>query len=147
MRCVRPAHNMFDPWVGKILWRRERQPIPVFLSGESYGQRSLEGYSPWHPKELDMTESLPSISRKRPFLRWAIAPDLGLCSPQELTRDDLRQGGLDASRPGLLSPRPPSQRSTATVVSLKQSLTSGEPDLPFLGTFHSIFLGLPRDTE
>ena len=30
---------------------------PVFLPGESHGQRSLEGYSPWGRKELDMTEA------------------------------------------------------------------------------------------
>ena len=48
----------FDPWVGKIPWRRARQPTPVFLPGESHGQRSLVGYSPWHRKELDMTERL-----------------------------------------------------------------------------------------
>ena len=33
--------------VGKILWRRKWQPIPVFLPGKSHGQRSLAGYSPW----------------------------------------------------------------------------------------------------
>ena len=33
----------FDPWVRKIPWRRARQPTPVFLSGESHGQRSLAG--------------------------------------------------------------------------------------------------------
>ena len=33
--------------VGKILWRRAWQPTPVFLPGESHGQRSLAGYSPW----------------------------------------------------------------------------------------------------
>ena len=32
----------FNPWVGKIPWRREWQPTPVFLPGESHGQRSLE---------------------------------------------------------------------------------------------------------
>ena len=37
----------FDPWVGKIPWRGKWQPTPVFLPGESQGQRSLEGYSPW----------------------------------------------------------------------------------------------------
>ena len=37
----------FDLWVGKIPWRRERQPTPVFLSGELHGQRSLVNYSPW----------------------------------------------------------------------------------------------------
>ena len=35
----------FDPWVGKIAWRR-RQPTPMFLPRESHGQRSLAGYSP-----------------------------------------------------------------------------------------------------
>ena len=36
-------------WVrsGKIPWRRAWQPTPMFLPGESYGQRSLAGYSPW----------------------------------------------------------------------------------------------------
>ena len=37
-------------------WRRKWQPTPVFLPGKSHGQRSLEGYSPWGHKELDMTE-------------------------------------------------------------------------------------------
>ena len=37
----------FDSWVGKIPWRRKWQPIPVYFPGESYGQRSLAGYSPW----------------------------------------------------------------------------------------------------
>ena len=36
----------FNPWVRKILWRRAWQPTPVFLPGESQGQRSLAGYSP-----------------------------------------------------------------------------------------------------
>ena len=34
---------MFDPWVRKILWRRDWQPTPVFLPGEFHGQRSLAG--------------------------------------------------------------------------------------------------------
>ena len=34
----------FDPWVGMIPWRRAREPTPVFLPGESHGQRSLVGY-------------------------------------------------------------------------------------------------------
>ena len=47
----------FDPWVKKIPWRRKWQPMPVFLPGESQGQRSLVGYSPWGCKELDTTEA------------------------------------------------------------------------------------------
>ena len=35
----------------------EWQPTPVFLPGESHGQRSLSGYSPWGGKESDMTEA------------------------------------------------------------------------------------------
>ena len=48
--------HRFDPWVRKIPWRRAWQPAPVFLPGESCGQRSLVNYSPWGHKELDMTE-------------------------------------------------------------------------------------------
>ena len=36
----------FDPWIGKIPWRRAWQPTPVFLPGDSHGERSLVGYSP-----------------------------------------------------------------------------------------------------
>ena len=39
-------------------WRRKWQPIPVVLPGESHGQRSLVGYSPWGRKESDITEQL-----------------------------------------------------------------------------------------
>ena len=36
----------FDPWVGKIPWRRKGQPTPVFLPVKFHGQRILVGYSP-----------------------------------------------------------------------------------------------------
>ena len=45
----------FDPWVGKIPWRRKWQPASVFLPGESHGQ--LAGYNPQGCKESDMTEA------------------------------------------------------------------------------------------
>jgi len=48
----------FDPWVGKIPWRREWLLTPVFLPGEFHGQRSLAGYSPCGHKELNMNERL-----------------------------------------------------------------------------------------
>ena len=48
----------FDPWVGKILWRRKQQPPPIFLPEKSHGQRSLVGYSPWGNKESDTTNWL-----------------------------------------------------------------------------------------
>ena len=49
---------MFNPWVGKIPWRREQLPSPVFWPGEFHGQRSLASYSPRGRKELDRTEQL-----------------------------------------------------------------------------------------
>ena len=52
----------FDPWVGKIPWRRKWQRAPVLLPGKSHGQRSLVGYSPKGHKEWDMTEQ-PSTAQ------------------------------------------------------------------------------------
>ena len=40
----------FDPWVGKMLCKRAQESTPVFLPGESHGQRSLADYNPWDPK-------------------------------------------------------------------------------------------------
>ena len=45
-----------DPWVGKIPWRREWLPIPVFLPGEFNGQRNLVDCGPWDRKEQDKTK-------------------------------------------------------------------------------------------
>ena len=55
LQCRRPR---VQSWVRKIPGRRKWQPTPVFLPGESHGQRSLSGYSPWAPKELDTTKRL-----------------------------------------------------------------------------------------
>ena len=38
-----PSRPGFNPWVGKIPWRRKWQPAPVFLPGKSHGQWSLVG--------------------------------------------------------------------------------------------------------
>ena len=46
----------FNPWIGKIPWKREWLPTPLFLPGEFHGQRNLAGYSPWGCKESDTTE-------------------------------------------------------------------------------------------
>ena len=42
----------FDPWVGKVLWKRKWPPTLASLPGKSHGRRSLEGYSPWDHKRL-----------------------------------------------------------------------------------------------
>ena len=53
LQCRRPR---FNHWVGKILWRQERLPTPIFLPGEFHGQKRLVSYSPWGRKESDTTE-------------------------------------------------------------------------------------------
>ena len=52
-QCRKSKRHGFNPWVRKIPWRRKWQPTPVFLPGESHGQRSLADYSPWDHKESD----------------------------------------------------------------------------------------------
>ena len=53
-----PRRYGLDLWVRKIPWRKKWQPTPVFVPGESLGQRSLVVYSLWGHKESDMTECL-----------------------------------------------------------------------------------------
>ena len=65
-QTVRNLPAWRETWVGSLgredPLEKERHPIPVFLPGESHGQRSLAGYSPWGRKELDMTEATISSS-------------------------------------------------------------------------------------
>ena len=63
----------FDPWVGKISWKKAWQPTSVSLPGKSNGHRSLVGYSSWGRKELDTTERLSNV-RAPSRQPWASAP-------------------------------------------------------------------------
>ena len=54
----------FDPWVGKVPWRRKWQPAPISLPRESHGWRSLADWSPWGCKELDTTEWHTQVNNK-----------------------------------------------------------------------------------
>ena len=56
-RCV------FDPWVGKVPWRKKWQPTPVFLPGKFHGQKILVRYSPWSHKESDTIEQLSMCTK------------------------------------------------------------------------------------
>ena len=56
--CLQCGRGMFNPWVGKMPWRRKWQPTPVFLPREFHGERSLVGYSPYGHEESDTTEWL-----------------------------------------------------------------------------------------
>ena len=55
------AGDLRDSWVRKIPWRRAQQPTPVFLPGESHGQRSLAGYGPHGHKESERTKVRPCM--------------------------------------------------------------------------------------
>ena len=63
-QCRRCKRHGFDPWVGKILWRRQWWPVSEFLPGKFHRQRILVGCSPqgcriehdWAPEHLQHTE-------------------------------------------------------------------------------------------
>ena len=55
-----------NPGFGRFPWQSEWLPTPIFWPGESHGQRSLGGYSPWGRKELDRTERLS-------LLHWQVS--------------------------------------------------------------------------
>ena len=76
-QCRRYRKCGFNPWVWKIPWRRKWQPTPVFLPGESHGQRSLAGYS---PRGLKKPERLNNNKHTLP-------PNPVLCSPPDATPD------------------------------------------------------------
>ena len=62
--------DRFNPLVRKIPWRRAWKPTPVLLPGESHGQNSLAGYSPWGHKESDTTEWLTQHTASYLFHTW-----------------------------------------------------------------------------
>ena len=62
-RCKR-----FDPWVGKMPWRRKWKPIPVFSPGKSHGQRSLWGYNLWGQKKLDTKRLSTQVCNRKQFV-------------------------------------------------------------------------------
>ena len=73
-QCRRHKGHRFDPWDRKILWRRKWQHTPIFLTGKFYGQRSLMGYSPWGPKESDMTEHTRTL--RTSFINLQCIPEV-----------------------------------------------------------------------
>ena len=65
----RRQETQFSPWVEKIPWRRAWQPSPVFLIGESRGQKSQVGYSPQSCKASDTTEATEHTHTRRKWIR------------------------------------------------------------------------------
>ena len=66
----------FSPWIRKVPWKRKWQPTPVILPGESHGQRSLVGYSPWACKETRRSDSTTTTTKAR---RWTQKMYLLIC--------------------------------------------------------------------
>ena len=69
---------MFDPWVGKIPWRRERLPTLVFWPGEFHGL-----YRPWGHEESDTTERLSLSFTSQltdPSKIWSLHPQASVLS-------------------------------------------------------------------
>ena len=85
-QCRRHKRSGLDPWFRKIPWRRKWQPTLIFLHGESHGQRSLVGYSPWDLKESDTTERLNSSSSMLFFSTFCLYKTETFTVPTE--RDD-----------------------------------------------------------
>ena len=94
---------MFDPCMGKIPWRRARQPTPVFLPGESHGQRRLAGYSPQGHRESDTTEATEQAQAKSFYLPSPQFPHL--------------QKDRQLSPPAMLLPPPVLKKRTCSLAS------------------------------
>ena len=63
-QCRRHRRLGFNPWVGKIPQRRERQATPVLSPGKSYGQRSLGDTALGVAKKSDATDHTHSTHRQ-----------------------------------------------------------------------------------
>ena len=70
-QCRRRKRGGFDPWVGKIPWRRAWQSTPVFFLGKFHGQRSLVSYSSWRSKGIgEDLATKQQFSKERLIWQW-----------------------------------------------------------------------------
>ena len=70
-QCRRCKRCWFDLCIRKIPWRTKWSCTPLFMPGESHGQDSLAGYSPWGCKESD-TNDLAYTHKKEYTMHWQI---------------------------------------------------------------------------
>ena len=63
--------HAFNPWVGKIPWRKKWQPTPIFLPGKSHGQRSLAGCSPWGRKRVGHKLKTNNNNKEAYWFHWS----------------------------------------------------------------------------
>ena len=107
-QCRRCKRHGFSLWVGKIPWRREWQPTPVFLPGESHGQKSLEGYGPWGRKESDTTEAIYHSVQPGVVLSVSWRPrDTGVSGPDPRTPTQWPGASVGPAPQSTLGQRPP----------------------------------------
>ena len=92
--CLQLRRPGFDPWVGKIPWRRKWQPTPVLLPWKSHGRKSLAGYSPWGRSQSWLSDFT--------FTFFQFSSVAQSC----LTLCDLKDCSLPYSRPPCLLPTP-----------------------------------------
>ena len=69
----------FNPWVGKIPWRRKWQPTLVFLSEKSHGQRNLVGYSLWDCKKVGQN------LETKPQQQYILSSTVSITSPGDFS--------------------------------------------------------------
>ena len=98
-------------------WRRNWQTTSVFLPGESHGQRSLVGYSPWGRKELDTAEQLTHMWPERSDVSFKFQQDCW--DIESMTKKPMRAGSLSHTvpqyhrkTPSLIEKPPVSQRDS-----------------------------------
>ena len=104
----------FDPWVGKIPWRRKWQSTPVLLPGKSHGQSSLVGYSPWgvaksrtRLSDFTFQEDLSQGTAFRTAATSALVPGVSHCQPMPSTGDlPTPAGGSGSISCGVIVPVP-----------------------------------------
>ena len=99
-QCRSCQRRGFDPWVGKIPWRRKWQSTPVFLPGKSHRQEEPGRPQRWGHKESDTTEWLTLY-----LLVWVCRGG----AEEELAR------GKEVVISQLLGTQKPSQRSSHPV--------------------------------
>ena len=78
-QCWRRKRGGFDPWVGKVPWRRACQPTPVFLPEESHRQSSLEGSVP------GAAQSRTRLKQRSLVVAVQVLSHVPLCDPMGFT--------------------------------------------------------------
>ena len=127
-QCRRYRRLGFHPRVGRIPWRRAWQPTPVFLPGESHGQRSLAGCSPWGHEESDTTEATERTHSADPWERDVFRNFCTRLEGKGSTLHTVVTGYLQGT-----GPRRPHRYQNLPV--LKQLILNG------VGLWHSISVG------